>query len=244
MRQLVNAFAVASLLACGSGPRITPRPSVEFEKGLQLFPTARDYDGPGTIFRIDREGARGTAVDLSGMLSLTPRTEVVPTLSLKDRFTARMLGKYLTDSAYLCDSTRDSIVVSATGTRRERATDVQLEAVIDSALKLIRWREDNTYYIITETILADSLNYVFDSHSVADLGGDARLGALARGNARLSWQRDGVNYSLAARFEKPLRVFYKTERLTPQGAALGGGVLAVKRDSVFQRIHWKEERAR
>jgi len=141
----------------------------------------------------------------------------------------------------LSDSTRDSIVVAAAGTRREIASDVQLKPVVDSALKVISWLPRNNYYIITETVLADSVNYVMDRLAVVDLGGASTIGKLVLGKPSLSWQSDGPKYTLAAKFAKPLRVFYKVERLTPEGAALGGGAFAISRDSVNTRIAWIRE---
>jgi hypothetical protein len=213
-------------------------------ENMQVFPWPREDDGPGTIFRIGSDGIRHPVLDLTGMLRISPMMMEFPTLAMKNTFGLSVIARSLQiDSFGMRDSTQDSIYVAVSGARIERAFDVPLQALVDSARRVMTWLPNNRYFLITETVLADSVRYLLSHTALADLGGQARLAAIARGSSNVAWESDG-RLELAIRFQKPLHVFYKVEGLTPRGAALGGAPFAVDRTPVNGRITWVSDGTR
>ncbi len=236
-------FSMFCVVAVGCRVAPPPPPTVAplGEPGLQVLRSPRDDYAPGTVFRIGFDGVSHLVVDLSRMLKPTVAMEVFPTIavrgSLEEGISLRLLG---TDSLAARDTTEDSIFVSASGTRRETAYEADLKPVVDSAIKLITWEPRSTYYLITEAVVADSLAYRLSVHALASFGGAAKVASLVTTSGRRTWSWDGRS-ELATRFPKPLRVFFKAERLTPLGAAFGGGVFKVERKPVLSAITWLTE---
>jgi hypothetical protein len=175
------------------------------------------------------------------MLNLERRDEVFPQTRMRDTFSGGAIATLLAkDSASFRDSTQDSVILVVVGTKREVASDFALKKVVDSARRVIDWVPNNRYYLITEAVVADSVMYILGSKAIADLGGSGRLRSLVVGHSNLGLT-SGAESELVARFPKPYRVFYKTERLTPKGGSLGGGPVAIDVTAVTTRIGWARE---
>ena len=150
---------VSAVSACSAAPgprRITQGPV--YESGLQIFPSPRTFDAPGTIFRVDPDGIRRNIVDLSGMLKIIPKEEAVPQLAVSGTFSVAAILSWLGASVGSAELERiDSALVYVGGAKREGTTEVSLRPVVDSAAKLIDWTKPGRVYLITETVLADTV---------------------------------------------------------------------------------------
>lgn len=189
-----------------------------FERGLHIFPSPRTYDAPGTIFRVDSDGIRRSVADLSGLLSLEPQPEAIPRIRVQGAIDLGVLFAWLGGTSRRLSYERlDSAVVEVVGAKRERAFEVDLRPLLDSAHQLIDWTREGQVYLITETVLADSVSFHLGT-SVALAADDStrRDSSKVRGVA-VRWEPQ-AGASLALRFEQPHRVFYKVDQLVRRSA--------------------------
>ncbi len=238
-------LSLVLLTACG-GVRGAPllRNAPTYERGLQLFPSPRVFDPPGTVFRIDPDGVRRPVADLSGLLSLRPMSEAVPEMTVTGRISAGLLLGWLGVTTLSADLKRlDSITVFVGGAKREQAFEVNLRRVIDSARTIVDWERPGSVYIITETVSADTVRISLSRSLVAMIGDSLHVNSVLTNNVHVEWRPQGVT-QLNMRFETPHRVFYKAEQLLRRYGGLEVDSLpAVIRLPVDSGLVWTTERS-
>ena len=239
---ILTGLLAVNLHACSTAPRpkeISDAPI--FERGFQIFPSPRTFDAPGTIFRIDAEQARHPVADLSGMLNIVPRDEAIPRLSVQGLLSLNLFFSWFGGENRLSQNQRvDSATIAVIGAKREQAFESNLQRVVDSASHLIDWKKPGKVYLITEAVLADSVQ-IHLSTSVAVLLGDSLKTDSASSHGILVQWRPQSASDIALRFPKPYRVFYKVQQLVrPEGIEQYPSRPLV-RLPVFSAVLWREE---
>lgn len=184
-----------------------------FEAGFHAFPSPRSFDGPGTVFRVGPDGVRHDVADLSAMVATHPMAEVIPRISVRGAFDVGGFIAWLGGGERGVEySESDSAVVSVSGAKREQAYEASLKLVVDSAMQLIDWTKPGRVYLITETILADSVSIDVGSKAAIVLGDTLKSDSAKSHGVSVGWQ-PGQSTHLALRFAQPMRVFYKASQL-------------------------------
>jgi hypothetical protein len=242
IRTLVLTPTLAGLLfACSTAP--APRGLGEapvFERGFQIFPSPRTFDPPGTIFRVDSDQARQAVADLSAMLRVVPHEEAIPKVSLSGLLNTSAFLSWLSGEKRGFQYQRiDSATVAVIGAKREQAFEVELDKLLDSARRIIDWKKPGKVYLITETVLADSIQ-VRLSTSAGVLIGDSLKADSARAHGiSVQWKPQRTT-EISLRFPKPYRVLYKAQQvLRPEGFEQYPNRPLV-RVPIVESLAWKE----
>ena len=216
---------------------VTTPPEIVIEPGLKAFPTPRAFDGVGTITRIDREGVSHPFA----MLKVTPpptlNPEQLPQYKMTDTVGASLLLSFLrklAGSPSVGGVVGKTVVLSftAVGTQRERSNDLDLRQALKPILGQLDFSDGSRYYLISETVLADSIAYTVAQSQVDSLGGSANLQNVAKGNVGI--RRNGSSeYTLIARLRPPMRIFYKAEEILP----VGSGGYTISSQTHFEHGH-------
>lgn len=210
-----------------------------FERGFQIFPSPRTFDPPGTIFRVDSAGIRRPVVDLSGLLTITPQAEAIPSIAVRGRFSSGAFFAWLGDRQRSIEAERaDSALVVVAGAKRERAYEVELRKLLDSAATIIDWGRSGRLYLITETIAADSVHILLSSEANLGVRDSLQLDSVKTRGVRVGWSPQRAT-EIALRFATPHRIFYKVEQLARGEALEPGGFRRVIRLPV-EAVVWVE----
>lgn len=209
-----------------------------FEEGFQVFPSPRTFDGPGTIFRIDANNVRRPIADLGSMLELSSEPEAVPSLIVSGTVDLNALLSWLDrGNAGGRISRVDSAQVEVFGARRERMYESQSRRLIDSAERLIDWTKPGRIFIITETVSADSVLFRINQSAAAAVGDSLKSENATGRGVSFSWQPRRAA-SLAVRFPRPYRVFYKTDVLVRRSSLEPDSLPRIAR--VRENVIWLE----
>src|SRR5690606_18659723 len=97
--------------------------------------------------------------------------------------------------------------------RREYLEDRDLtdKSLVD-ALTGIKIRQDNTYFLIRETLASNKLKFNISRDWLAQLGVEADIKKVVESKSDATW-KDGNEVSLDATFDKPYRIWFKAERI-------------------------------
>lgn len=227
MRLTLIGCLITAAVACGRGsPSLEPLPTGE--RGLQVFPTARAYDPPGQIFRVDQNGVTYPELDLGLATQRLP--DEFPTFAVSRTSRASLVLGFLGDvvSGTAVGNRVLNMRMEVSGTSRERLQGVVVDSAVRANLSRLRFDDNSRYYVIREAVVADSVTFVINRAAVDSLGGNAKLQQLASARADLVIRASSADTTrLVKRFAQPLRVFYKASLISP-GRNLGGG----RRDSV------------
>ncbi len=212
-------------LACAAA--MTTNGPTTLEPGLFMFPTARAYDGVGTVFAIDPTGARQPGLDLRRQVDTTHvAQEYLPDIVTYRRMRVDANGHLLFLTATFADTTRDSTVVHVGKGWREQLLWGDQQRAVELARRQLQFLPNYRFFLITETELADSIRYTTTSTAILELGGETGLKNKLGGRGHLS-KESGRNYSLTTKLAPPSRTFrvaYKAIEIQPLSASLGGGI--------------------
>lgn len=234
---LAVALVFAASIACNRGPAPTFLGAAPvFEPGFFLYPSPRTFDGPGTIFRIDKDGERSPIADLSPMVRVTPGEEVIPRIVVSGRVNASALFAWVGHETSVKYSKGDSAVVEIFGTRREITYEADRNRVVDSAEKIIDWSRPGRVYLITEAILADSVNVHLRRETILGVGDSIQRDTSRARALRAYWSPSRAT-DLAVRFLRPHRVLYKAEQIV-RTDRLEPGSRATLRVPVASPLWW------
>lgn len=220
------AMLLSTWMAAGCGT-VQPPVMPNFE-GFEAFATPREFDGPGSIYRIEADGKRFPAgkVDFSAMGG---GMEVMPKYSRSLNLSLDQLLKNLGASAQLLpvsisanlSRTSEVNIESTTGTRLRADTDDTVNAALQGWKPATKPSPNDQYFLIRETIQTRKLTYTVKNDWLASAGLDIQSLAKAgyTGTAKAA-SNNGL--SLDASFERDLNVYYKTQRIEFRDA-LGAG---------------------
>lgn len=222
---VVGLMTLCLLNACAK-PR-GPSTPLELE-GFKPFASARSFDGPGRIFRIEPNG------DVFGVttLKLTPKsgTEAIPKIekhsnvSLEEMLTTIGVAATTFPAVGQADlkMKREAVTESVNG-KREYLDDDAIDPILREVLKGVRVRPNNQYYLIRETVSANNINFTMDKSWVSSLGIEVPFKKVVSSKSTLKWE-GGTKFSLNQQFSEPLRLWYKADKIlfkTDLGAGPG-----------------------
>lgn len=207
-------LSITALLASCANPPNGPIPPIG---DFKAFPSARDFDPPGQVYRIDNEGVTWPVVTL----------EVKPELGTEENYkiekeTTWNIGGVLKTIGVAeaelpaevkahASRTLTATLEPASGLR-ERIQDGSANALLSEFFKSHTFREDNQYFLIRETISLNSIKFSTTKTWVADAGVNAKIREILDANANTDWKNE-YTVSLEKSFSKPLRVWYKAEKI-------------------------------
>jgi len=223
----------------------TPLQTAAFE-GFVPYPFATTGDAPGTIFRIDAQGRRFIATAPLSSVKVYKDAVESPRYSQKRQFKVSLLISFL-QSLGLAGSPRGQLsadlqremTLEVRNATREYTIDDEVETALRAKLKTLVRKEGSTYYVVRETIASKTVNYGVSSDVVAEVGGEAALSKAAAGKAGLK-VASGSGTKLEREFAKPMRVFYKAERVAFATGAFGGRSGQFQRVPVTEMLTWTE----
>jgi hypothetical protein len=222
-----------------SGPaeRIDPVNEARLvDHGFVLFTNPRDTYGPGTFFRIDRGGGFTIVQDtLSRLLPMRYGDVAIPELMSNGAMKANLglvlgfLGGAELDAGY-----QDTVTLGFKlgGAQMEYVPEEEFDTILeeyqrgryqatpldpDVVITAAKFRKGSRYFIIRETIRADTMDWRFNPGLVARLGLDGgRLGKkLKLRDTSLVELKRGQEILLTQRFPSRLRVFYRADEIKP-----------------------------
>jgi hypothetical protein len=226
-RRLSIVIAVLWLVGCGTveGPAQTSK----FEgEGWQTFSSARTGDGPGRIYRIDRDGQvfQVTQVNVTAktddqrLYKVERKTELTLKEVLK---TIGVAEAKLPGSVTAQLERKANFQTESVNGRREFLEDRDLpENTLRDALTGIRIRDENTYFLIRETLASNKLTFTVSRNWITQLGVEAEIKKLVESTSGVEW-KDGTEVSLDTTFDKPYRIWFKAEQLNIERNTLGAG---------------------
>lgn len=238
----LGAIAFIAYQGCSTAP--SPRTITEgpvFERGFQIFPSPRTFDAPGTIFRIDSDDVRHPVADLSGLLQIVPQEEAIPRMTVKGMFNTGFFFSWLRGANRSLQYQRvDSASVGVSGAKREQAFEVNLQKVVDSARHVIDWKKSGKVYLITETILADSVQIHLSTSIRVTLGDSLKRDSASTHGIAVHWEPQRAA-DLSLHFPKPYRVFYKVEQLVRPAGFEQDSLSTLAALPVSGSLFWKQE---
>jgi hypothetical protein len=197
---------------------VGPESSVGIE-GFIPFPSARGFDAPGQIYRVDPNGNVYSVIALE-ILPLRGK-EILPFLSssmdLSIRQALEAIGLsqdpiYALGEGTLAHHQRFQIQ-SVNGTR-EYLNDSMIDDILPRIFRKqnVRVRRTDRYYVIRETISTDNISYETDKSTLVTLGIWEPLIAILKGQSYFKLEMTD-KLALNRSFSEPLRVWYKPERI-------------------------------
>ncbi len=232
-----QSLLIASLLTfvsgCSAPPKVPPGPATPLSDFVP-FASARSFDRPGRIYRVDPGGTvwMVTQLDVTPQVGVeeigevaSERTvslaEVLETIGVaKEQIPAKLSAQLELKQKYITKSVSGE---------RHYLDDTQVDNALPKAWSGINQRKDNKYYLIRETVATNNLSFMSQKGWLVNLGLDAEFKKLVENNTKLNWG-SGSEFSMEKDFGQKLDVWYKPERLiinVPPGA--GPGQLAFKR---------------
>lgn len=192
------------------------------------FASARSFDAPGTIYRMDETGDiwQVTSLGLEPLSGeeVLPRVVDTAEFSLKEVLeTIGVPASQVPANATADFEQKHRFFTESVDGIREYLTDEQIDKKIKVAFQNISIRESNRYFLIRETVKTKNINFTSSTSWVSNLGIEAKLKELVKGKAALKWV-GGKEFSLQKKFDAPLRYWYKAEVLrVTKAAGMGPG---------------------
>jgi hypothetical protein len=222
-----RATACAAVLVAAAGCATVQAPVMPDFEGFEAFSTPREFDGPGTIYKVvDGKTFSAGKVVFS---SMGGGMEVIPKYTSSTSVSLTQLLKTLGASAALLPASVSNNlsasskvnIESTTGNRARAESDDVVNAALRTWKPSVRPPSSEQYFLIRETIQTRKLTYSIANDWLAGLGLDAQSLQRAGYNGEI---KAGSNSALAldASFEQPLNVYYKTQRIVFD-EALGAG---------------------
>jgi hypothetical protein len=218
----------ALLLGIGLAWLLLRTPTLGLPEGFQAFGSARAFDEPGQIFRIDDAGTVFRVLKVEAKISQAQ--EVIPQMSSNetlrlDQVIRGLVGKNVTDeSGEVGHSLQGEYVMElqATDAVREFIQDVDVDlSKIREQIDAAGYHAGNKYFIVRETIAARKIAYRIGS----DVKGAEKIAMdvkeVSSGHVMASYV-SGRSLTLNREFDEPMRLWYKAERLQPRSAAFAG----------------------
>jgi hypothetical protein len=221
--KLINILSLAvvasSVLGCSSTTQIASPVD-----GFQAFTSARDFDPPGQIFRVDEQGQTWPV----STLNFDIKTGNEDTLEISKDVNITLKGLIKTigvaeetlpaEVKANLQKTVSTKLSSVSGTREYLQDDSGIDSAISALFKNVKYRPNNQYYIIRETISTNSINFSSKDSWTNDASLNAEIKKVVDVNAGTNLSA-GEGASLVKNFNKPMRVWYKAEKIKLKSAS-------------------------
>ncbi len=220
MKKTVFVAGAIALASC-SVVKPIPETSVSAE-GFQSFASARSFDPPGRIYRVAPNGEVYGVVTLP----LTPKRgkEVIPKMVEKRELTlGQILNTVGADAVRLPAKleaaliSKHEVTMESVNGEREYVDDAEVDKAAGDAMRGITIRPNDKYYVIRETIRTDNAIFSSSKSNLVSLGVEAEFKNVVSTKSTLKWD-DSASYSISKKFDEPLRLWYKAERLAVKPA--------------------------
>jgi hypothetical protein len=187
-------------------------------EGFEAFATPRSFDGPGTIYRLDKDGKRFLVASLD-VVNAVRGKEVIPKFtSSRDLSISQLLESIGVAAAKLpananinMTSSRKTSLETTNGDRKEIA-DGDILTVLNKWKASTKPIEDNKYYLIRATIASDNVDYKVDKSWLFYAKLDLSILNLAgyKGSAN---SKSEDTLELESRFDEKMNIWFKAERI-------------------------------
>lgn len=176
------------------------------DPGFQMFRTPRDFDGPGSVFRVDRNGEKSPVTNIN--LPSHSGNESIGAIQTSGsrNFNIGFIFPYV--QADIKKDSNCTLDFKIDGAKRNWLYDDELKPILKKKMAEIIPEPGCRYYVIQETISAKKIRYHFNQDSLLSIGGEAAINELTEGNAGMSWNST-AKYQLTAKYNPPFYVFYK-----------------------------------
>jgi len=233
-KDIIRLFVLSlSLMVLGCAKH----PSVEVPvEGFDAFPSARDFDPPGKVFRKDADGKIWPV----GLLKVTTQSGHEETLAISKKEHVSLGGFFKSIGvaenvlpAELKNKLSSEIEVelaSVSGTREYLDDDSDVYPAIIALFRRVPFKKDNEYYLIRETIASTELTFRSKVNWAAEVGANAEIKKIINANTEAHWENENA-VSMVKKFQSPLRIWFKAEKIMPK-EALGIGPAEIQFDLV------------
>jgi hypothetical protein len=221
----VIVFTVLTSESC-NGPQFK-----ELLPGYTFYDAPNDLDKPGLIFRVTPQGER---FDVT-YLNVTPQQgrieikelEQEKTLSLNAIASFLHLSKSQLQAKGSLDlSQKVTFKIKMSSNTQEKLDDFDIDQELTKTTDIIKknmeaaGRSNDAYYIIRESVSTQNLEYGFNKKIVNDIGFKVAIESLMDVNAGVKVDNN-KDFQLTFNYPKPMRVFYKAERLNMLSSVTG-----------------------
>lgn len=196
-------------------------------EGFVAFATPRDFDGPGTIYRIDPESKRFKVTKLETKPATGGEERIPKFTSTRDLSLSQLLEAIGAKAELLpatvnseLSSKRNTVIEATTGNRLQ-LSDEDVSAALQNWVSKNKPVAGSKYYLIRETIATQTLSYKISKDWLATIGLDLRVLNVAGYKGGLK-AASGDALELDTKFDKALNVWYKAEQVSFE-PALGAG---------------------
>lgn len=237
---LLLGFVLCSCTATAPPSRV---PITCPEKGMQVYSTPRNFDGPGTVFRIDPNGVKYPVT----VLSIGTCEKCEEAFADHQGTTQSTLGAVL-----------QYLKLGSLGVNAQRAVTVStklqsgqrfrtLDDAVDPALKnaKIAFKPNNRYYLVRETTAFKSIDYTITSgrSANAELKADlaTAIGDGTRAEGKVGWTSDDRS-TLSQKFDTAYHVCFSAEEIIAPDIGLATEQ-APERRRLERPIVWSSESA-
>lgn len=222
---LLVMWYVVGLRSCNST-------DIVFEPGFELFRSPRSSYGLGTIYRVDSVGRVTIVSDtlaklLEAFSEVRRDAEELPRFARDGRFRIDMgsLAGFLGSAAGTARfSDTLGLRFSLAGAEREWIPDENFDQRLeeyqrgrfnalaldpDVVITVGKIRPGNRYFVIRETIRADSVDWQFERGSLAQVGVSGSIAEWLELKDAVAETKGGQTITLSQRFRERMRVFYR-----------------------------------
>jgi hypothetical protein len=236
-----GVLLISLLAGCETPPPITLENNVNL-RGFSTFPTPRTFDGPGTLFRIDKDGTKFPVAKLAIPVEVVGN-EVFANYTRETSWSLGGFLKFVGAIRVLSDAQLSANMESTVNLTlqigqgdRERTYDNEIAAALKDAS--VKYRGDSRYYVIRETIAVREISYNLTrgNNSLSTI--TVSINKAIDGSGSLKWV-DSRQSELKQTFDQPHRVFYTVEEVLPSGTGFFGG--EPKRIRVYEPLQWRIE---
>jgi hypothetical protein len=213
------------------------------DRGWQFYFAPTTLEPPGTVFRIDAESRRYLVETLPVELQVGEEAsgEHTESVTASMGVVARFLGLKGVEAKVGTGKT-EQLVFRMDQPEREVVDDMDLGRVLQPFLNGFDYRDDNRYFVIRECRRATGLTHHLTMSQVNDLGGKASLKKAAALKGTLFKSERSGQFRLEKKFDKPMRVMFLPEEITPvsdKGASFESAELRLI--PVTEVLAWEED---
>lgn len=206
------------------------RPDDLLPAGWQLYSRPTNFEPPGTVFRVDKEGRRFLVAGLKPAIdrAAEPEAAQVERIETKAGAVARLLG-LRPAGAQVGGGTARAFRFQLIEPVRESTSQAEMDRVLGPYLAAMDFRKENRYFVIRETRSATGITFLLSEEEIGVIGGEAVVAA------------KGADASeVTQAFPERLGVMFLAEEIAPVVAALAGGEAALGRVAAESVPDWVE----